>query len=194
MAITRGRLSSFDTMPPEAEPILAWAAQEMAARTRTQTDIYAEFVLQCERLMSDSRGELEFKVPAFASFHRHGVRLARLTRRLDQTRQIVAQIAESFDAKESDDLTIMLGETIKSLTLHLLAEGDENMDPKDVMQLATAFKQATQAMGVSTDRRRRLEAEFAAKVDRAVGEVAKVAGMTAETVELVKARILGVGA
>lgn len=46
MAIGRGRLSSFDLLPPEAENIVAWAASELADREKTQTDIYAEFVIQ----------------------------------------------------------------------------------------------------------------------------------------------------
>lgn len=189
----RGRLSSIDLMPAEADGIIAWAAQELSGRDRTQTEIYAEFVTRCEALMAEHRGELEFAIPSFSSFNRYAFRLARLSRRLDQTRAIVSSLAEKFDPADADNLTIMAAETVKSLVLHMLAEADEDsIDPKGVMQLAAAFKQAVQAQSISSDRRRRVEADFAAKVDTAVQSVARAKGLTSDTVEEIKAKILGV--
>lgn len=190
----RGRLSAIDLMPPECDAIIQWAAAELAGRERTQTDIYAEFVTRCEQLMAEHRGELEFRIPAFSSFNRYSLRLARLTRRLDQTRAIVAQLADKFDPAESDNLTIMAAETVKALVLQMLAERDEDsIDPRSVMQLANAFRQAVQAQSISSDRRRKVEAEFEAQVDEAVTSVARTRGLTAETAEAIKAQILGVG-
>ena len=189
----RGRLSSIELLPAEANDIVAWAAQELARRERTQTDIYAEFVQRCEELMAEQRGEIEFAIPAFSSFNRYAVRMARLTRRLDQTRAIVAQLADKFDPADADNLTVMAAETIKALVFNMLAEADEDsVAPLGVMQLAAAFKQAVQAQSISSDRRRKVEADFAAKVDTAVATVARAKGLTAETAEAIKAQILGV--
>lgn len=189
----RGRLSSFDLMPPEADAIIAWAAQELSDRERTQADIYAEFVTRCEALMKEHRGEIEFRIPAFSSFNRYSMRLARLTRRLDQTRQIVATLAEKFDPTDADNLTVMTAETVKALVLTMLAETDEDgIDAKSVMQLAAAFKQAVQAQSISTDRRRKAEADFKTRVEEAVQTVARAKGITGETAEAIKAQILGV--
>ena len=132
MATGRGRLSSFDTLPSEADHIVAWAASELADRERTQTDIYAEFVTRCQALMAEHRGELEFRIPAFASFNRYSLRQARLSRRLDQTREIVAVLAEKHDAKASDDLTVIAGEMIKSVVLHMLGDAADGIAPKHV--------------------------------------------------------------
>jgi len=189
----RGRLSSIELMPPECDAIISWAASELADRDRTQTEIYGEFVDKCEALMAEHRGELDFAIPSFSAFNRYSIRLARLTRRLEQTREIVASIAQKFDARESDDLTIMTAETLKSLVLHMLADaGDEGMEPKDAMMLASAFRQAAQAQSISTERRRKIEADFASRVNDAVKTVAKAKGLTAETAEAIKAQILGV--
>ena len=190
--VTRGRLSAIDLMPPEADGIISWAAAELGLRERTQTDIYAEFVGKCEELMAEHRGELEFAIPAFSSFNRYSIRLARLTRRLDETRQIVAALSASFDAKDSDDLTIMTAETIKALVLHMLGDGADGIAPKDAMLLATAFKSAAQAQSISTDRRRKVEAEFESRIGTAVETVARAKGLTVETAEAIKAQILGV--
>lgn len=193
-AMGRGRLSSFDTLPPECENLLAQAALDLSDRDKTQTAIYAEFVAGCEKLMAEHRGELEFTIPGFSSFNRFSMRRARLSRRLDETRAIVATLAEKFDAKSSDDLTVITAETIKALVLHMLSDAADGIQPLAAMQLANAFKSATQAQNVSSDRRRKVEAEFKAKVETAVETVAKAKGMTAETAEQIKAQILGVEA
>lgn len=191
----RGRLSSFDLMPPEADGIIAWAAQALSARERTQTDIYAEFVTLCEALMKEHRGELEFAIPAFSSFNRYSMRLARLTRRLDQTKAIVASLADKFDPADADNLTVMTAETVKALVMTILSDADEDgIDAKSVMQLAAAFKQAVQAQSISTDRRRKAEADFKTRVEDAVQTVARAKGITSETAEAIKAQILGVSA
>ena len=179
-------------MPIEAEGIIAWAASELAARVRTQTDIYQEFVAKCEVLMAEYRGELEFTIPAFPSFNRYSLRQAQMTRRLDETNAMVKVLADKFDAKKSDDLTILTAETIKALVFQMYGDATEQIDPKDAMHLASAFKNAVQAQNISSDRRRKQELDFASKVETAVDTVAKSAGMTKETAEKIKAEILGV--
>ena len=183
MAIGRGRLSSFDLLPKEADHIVAWAASALCDRERTQTDIYAEFVSECEKLMKEHRGELEFAVPAFSSFNRYSVRQARLSRRLDQTREIVAVLAEKHDAKASDDLTVIAGEMIKSTVLHMLGDGADGLAPKELKELADAFRSAQAAQNLSTARKAKETTALQARLGEAVTTVAKAKGLTAETAE-----------
>lgn len=190
----RGRLSSFDLLPTEAEGIIAWAASELADREKTQTDIYGEFVAKCQALMAEHRGELEFAIPAFSSFNRYSIRQARLSKRLTETREIVAVLAQKHDAKASDDLTIIAGEMIKSVVLHMLGDGADGVAPKELKALADAFRAAQIAQNLSSDRRTKEDAKLAARVTEAVDTVAKAAGMTKETAEKIKAEILGVQA
>jgi uncharacterized protein YejL (UPF0352 family) len=192
MATGRGRLSSLDLLPKEADPIVAWAAGELAMRERTQTDIYAEFVTQCEALMREHRGELEFSIPAFSSFNRYSLRQARLSRRLDQTREIVAVLAEKHDAKASDDLTVIAGEMIKSVVLHMLGDAADGIAPKQLKELADAFRSAQAAQNLSSTRKAKETAQLQDRLGEAVEAVAKARGLTAETTEDIKASILGV--
>ena len=192
MAIGRGRLSSFDLLPPEADAIVSWAASELSDRDKTQTDIYGEFVARCQALMAEHRGELEFRIPAFSSFNRYSVRQARLSRRLDQTREIVAVLAEKHDAKASDDLTIIAGEMVKSTVLHLLGEAADGMAPKELKELADAMRSAQTAQNMSSDRKAKETAQLQKRLGEAVEAVAKAKGLTAETTEQIKAEILGV--
>lgn len=191
----RGRLSSIDLLPREVDDIVAWAADELGNRDRTQIDIYAEFVTRLEARQAEFRGEIEFEIPGLRSFNRHAMRLARMSRMLDETREIVSAMADKFDPKKSDDLTITAAETIKSLVLHMLtaAQGDIDLaQAKDVKMLASAFRDALQAQNVSSDRRRKAEAEFETKVKDAVTTVGRAKGLTAETVEAIQAQVLGV--
>lgn len=192
MATGRGRLSSFDLLPAEANGIVAWAALELADRDKTQTEIYAEFVTRCQALMAEHRGELEFDIPAFSSFNRFSIRQARMSKRLTETREIVAVLAQKHDAKASDDLTIIAGEMIKSVVLHMLGDGADGVAPKELKALADAFRAAQMAQNLSSDRRTKEDAKLAARVTEAVETVAKAAGMTKETTEAIKAQILGV--
>lgn len=189
----RGRLSSIDLLPRECDPIVAWVAHELADRDRTQLDIYQEFVGRCEALMAERRGEVEFVIPSFASFHRHAFRMAALTRRLEEAREIGTTLAARFDAKGSDDLTKIASQAVQALVLELTMDGgDAGWSPKEAMQLAGAMKAAAQAQGISTERRQKVEREYADQVKVAVDTVAKAKGLTAETAEAIKSQILGV--
>lgn len=189
----RGWLSAIEKLPEECGDAIAWAARELQDRDRTQLEIYAEFKQKLEEVQTSRDGQLEFKIPSFAAFNRHSIRLAALTRRLDETRAITGAIAEKFDAKASDDLTLIAAEAIKTLVFEVLsAAGEAGIDPKGAMQLAAALRSASQAQGVSTMRRQRVQKEFTEQVDKAVEQVARVKGLTAETAEAIKAKILGV--
>lgn len=189
----RGQLSGIERLPPECDGIIAWAAGALQDRERTQTDIYEEFFAKMQALQAEHRGELEFTIPSFSAFNRFSIKLAVMTRRLEQTREIAASISKRFDAKASDDLTLIAAEAIKTLVFELLTDGGESgLAPVGAMQLATALKMATQAQSVSSDRRAKIDKEFKKEVDAAVDTVAKVKGITAETAEAIKAQILGV--
>ena len=192
MATGRGRLSSFDLLPSECDGIVAWAASELADREKTQTDIHAGFVTRCQALMVEHRGELEFAIPAFSSFNRYSLRQARLSRRLDQTREIVAVLAQKHDAKASDDLTILASELIKSAVFFATNEAEDNVAPKDLKALADALRASQAAQNMSSERKTREDAKLAARLGEAVDTVAKAAGMSAETTEKIKAQVLGV--
>lgn len=178
----RGRLSSFELLPPHCAPVIAWARDELQKRERTQTEIYEEFYGKMEALQREFRGEMDFVIPAFSSFNRYSVRLATMTGRMTEAREITSALAEKFDAADSDNLTLIAGEAIKTLVFELLTSaGEAGMAPKDAMQLAAALRAAAQAQGVSTKRRSGIEKEFAAKANEAVSKVVKLRGLSKET-------------
>lgn len=192
----RSRLSGIELLPEECSEIVAWAAQELQDRDRTQTDIYEEFHQKMEALQKEFRGELDFRIPSFSAFNRYSIKLATLSSRLNQTREIATTIAEKFDAKASDNLTLIAAETIKTLVFEMLTAageaGGKRIDPKGAMSLANALRAATQAQGVSYATRQKVEKEFADNAKEAVAQVAKAKGLTAETTQEILSKILGV--
>jgi phytoene dehydrogenase-like protein len=193
MATGRSRLSGIELLPEECAPIVAWAALELQDREKTQTDIYEEFFAKLEALKKEHRGELAFTIPSFSAFNRYSIKLATLSSRLNQMRDIASTIADKFDAKASDDLTLIAAEAIKTLIFELLTSaGEAGIDPKGAMALANALRAAAQAQGVSLATRQKAEAEFAAKATAAVTAVAKTKGLTAEASQEILDRILGV--
>lgn len=194
MASGRGRLSSFELLPSEADGIVAWAASELSDRDKPQTGIYAEFVEKCQALMAAHRGELEFKIPAFSSFNRFSLRQAQISRRLDQTREIVAVLARKHDEKASDDLTILAAEMIKTTVLYMSGEGQDDIAAKDLKALADALRASQSAQNMSADRKAKITADVQKRMAEAVETTAKARGLSAETTEAIKAEILGVTA
>lgn len=189
----RGRLSGIELLPEECADIVSWASDELQKRERSQTEIYEKFVGKLELLHQEHRGELEFNVPSFSAFNRHSIKLATLTQRLNQTREIATTLASKFDAAASDDLTLIASEAIKTLVFELVTNGGEGgFDPKGAKALADALFSATRAQGVSTNRRQKVEAEFAAKAAEAVKTVAKAKGISAESADQILDQILGV--
>ncbi len=195
MAKGRGQLSAIERLPPECDSIIEWAEEQLRDRERTQTEIYEEFFLKMQALQAEHRGELEFTIPSFSAFNRHSIKLALLTRRMEQTSDIAEAIGKRFDAGKSDNLTVIAAEAIKTLVFEILTTaGEAGVDPKGAMALANALHKAAQAQHVSTARRAKVEKEFKADVEKAVDTVARTKGMSAETAEEIKAKILGVRA
>ncbi len=168
----RGRLNHIELLPEECGPVVSWAADALQDRDRTQTDIYAEFVSRLEALDKEYRGELQIRIPSFSAFNRYSIKLANMSRRLDETREIATAIAGKFDAEASDNLTLIAAEAIKTLIFELLtSKGESGIDPKGAMSLANALRAAAQAQTVSSDRRKKVEADFKAKAEQVIDAV-----------------------
>jgi flagellar hook-basal body complex protein FliE len=185
--MSRGQLSGIEKLPREADWVIAGAATALQDRKRTQTDVYEEFHSALEKLMAESRGELEFSIPSFSAFNRYSIKLAHMTRRLTETREIASTIAKKFDAGDSDNLTLIAAEAVKTLVFELLNNaGEGGMDPQGAMQLANALRSAAQAQGVSSKRRASVEAEFADKARAAVSKVVSSrGGASQETADII---------
>ncbi len=179
----RGHLSSIDQLPDEADHIVAWAFQELKNRDRLQKDIHAEFN---ERLAELGLGPI-----SLTAFNRHSIRLASMARRHEEVRAITAALTERLEPGQTDDLTIMAAETIKTLIFEMMEEGKAS-SPKAAMELARALQSAVNSQKLSVDRRRALQTQFETQVDDAIEKVQSEKGLSAEQAAFFRREVLGV--
>ncbi|ORE93215.1 phage protein Gp27 family protein [Aurantimonas sp. 22II-16-19i] len=183
MATGRGRLSSIDLLPDDADPDIDWAMEQLRDRSMTQAAILKEF----NSRLAD-RGIAPISSGAFS---RHTVRLAKLTRDLERTRAIASTLVDHLRPEDDDKMVRAIAQVIKNLVLKLLEKG-ENLVPKDFMEIARAMKDLAAAQGLSTQGRRGFEKEFTEKANAAIDAVSTERGFSKETVADIKSKILGI--
>jgi hypothetical protein len=192
----RGRLAEIDKLPDWADEAKVWAFEQLKERKRSQLEILEEFNarLRAASLAHDAAAE----VPEISrsAFNRTAMRVALLGRRLEETREIAAVIAPKLDQAGDNSLTLMVAETLKTLIAEMLGNAGDLAPDGDtaemLMMTSRALKHAEEAKRISSDGRRKIEAELQQKAAKAVDAVAKASGLTAETVDAIKARILGI--
>lgn len=166
----RGRLSSIDLLPEEAEPDIVWVNEELRAGNRLQIDILDEFNAR----LAD-RGIAPIKKSAFS---RYSVRKAMQFREMDERLRISSELVESLGTDGADQLTIALTEMIKVAAAKILDGGISST--KGVMELARAVQAAASAQKISAENRRRIEDDIRSKVARAMDKIEDEIG-SAET-------------
>lgn len=182
----RGRLSSIDVLPEDADAIIAWAVEALRERKMTQAQILDEVNWRLREL-----GVAEIKK---SSFSRWAVRKAVQFRRLDEVRAITGDIVTNLGTDGAEEVTLAAAEMLKVAIFETL-EGQN--DAKELQALARALNAAVHAQKTSADHRKKLEERADAKVeqvvDRAV-EAAREAGLGADVVAQIRRDVLGVRA
>ena len=153
----RGRLSSLDLLPDEAQDDLIWAIGELNRRERTQADILFEL---------NDRLEVKGIDPISRSaFNRKSMRLAKRSLQLEERRHIYAGIADRLTPEEVGKADLVLGEFLKTLIDELL-DGD-GLVSKNAMELARAYKDTVMAQRHSAELREKAEAQARKQLDKA---------------------------
>lgn len=180
----RGRLSSIDLLPDEAEADIVWALEQLRERT-----------MPGKAILDDFNGRLADRGIAGVSksaFSRWSIRKAIQFRRLDEVRAITGDVVAGLGASGADDVTVTCAELIKTAIYESL-EG--SLDTKSILELSRALNSAVAAQKTSADHRRRLEEQVAAQVEQAAdraGVAASEAGLSADRVAQIRRDVLGV--
>jgi hypothetical protein len=180
----RGRLSSIDLLPDEAEAEIVWALEQLRDRTMAQTAILDEFNAR----LAD-RGIAKVSKSAFS---RWSVRKAMTFRRLDEVRAITSDVVTGLGTDGADQVTVAVAEMLKAAIYESL-EGQQ--DPKSIMELSRALGAAVSAQKTSADHRRKLEEQVNAKIEKAAEQAstsAREAGLSEDRVAQIRRDVLGV--
>ncbi|WP_411037622.1 phage protein Gp27 family protein [Shinella sp. BYT-45] len=192
MSRGRGRLSSIQLLPKECSDIVIWAAGELQANNRPQTEIYREFVLKLEERQRESHGELDIRIPSFSSFNRYSIDLDATTREMNEAREMATAVLAGLDHNDGDDLTKFVGEAIKAAVMATLRSHKGKLAPKNLLELASTMRMIAMAQATSSSHRQKIEAELVAKTKEAVTTVAKAKGLSDEGAKAILDQILGV--
>lgn len=188
MASKRGRLSSLDLLPIEAEEDVAWAFAQLRERKQTQEDIR-----QALNLRLRMKG---IEPISSSAFNRAAVRTARMAHRLGEVREMASALASKFEDGGDEDLTLMVSETLKTLIFEMLENaGNLKASPMTAEMLAnfaTALSSAERAKKISADTRKIIEKDFRKQADAAIEKVSTVKGLTAEVKDAFRRELFGV--
>ncbi len=180
----RGRLSSLDLLPEEAEADIIWALEQLRERTMPQNAILDEFN---GRLADRGIGKV-----SKSAFSRWSVRKAIQFRRLDEVRAITSDVVTGLGTDGADQVTVAVAEMLK-VAIYESLEG--SLGPKEIMELSRALGSAVAAQKTSADHRRKLEEQVAATVEKAADRAAdraSEAGLSEERVAQIRRDVLGV--
>jgi hypothetical protein len=179
----RGRLSSLDLLPEEAQDDLVWACQELYAAKRTQADILFEF--------NDRLAVKGIEPISRSAFNRRAIKLAASLRRMQETKEIFSALSAHLDPERLDEHSVALGEFLKQVVFELIQPGAAALNPQGAMMLSRAFRDILHGQKISAERRAQLEKEFATKASRAVEKIAGQRGTDPTTIEAIKAALRG---
>ena len=157
----RGRLSSIDQLPEEAQEDVIWAVGELNRRQRTQADILFE--------LNDRLGAKGVDPISKSAFNRSSMRLAAMSSRLNEARRIFEGLAPQFTPERVDENTIALGEFIKLLVFELAQNEGETLGTKGAMELARAHLAVIQGQKISTERPHQADEKHGRQTDRGGG-------------------------
>ena len=183
----RGRLSSIDMLPDEAEPALVWALEQLRERKLPSAVILTEFNERLADIANDN--QIEIKPISKSAWGRYAVRKATLYRQQDETRRIASELAASMGAKDADEMTVMIAEMVKIAAFELLEDGQ--LSSKGIMEISRALQSSVGAQMKSREYRERLEIELNKGADR-VEKAASEAGLSADVIAQMRRDFLGV--
>ena len=154
----RGRLSSIDLLPEEAEEDVVWALEQLRERKLPGNVILEEFN---ERLADKGITPI-----SKSSWSRYAVRKAIQFRKLDEAQRMSGEIVATLGSEGADQVTVMVAELLKTAMFEVLEEGQLNS--KAIMELSRGLSSVVSAQKTSADHRRKLQDELLSKVDKAI--------------------------
>lgn len=196
----RGRISSIDRLPAWCDEAVRVAFTALKEKSLTQLEILDDLngAIRAAAWEEGITDPAEIPQISKSAFNRRSMRLAAMGRRLEETREIAAILTPKFEGENAEQITLLLAQTIKSLTFEMLeSAGDLSAtgETAEMLMFASrALKHAEEAARISADTKARILRDFATKAEEVVDTVAKAKGLSNETAEAIKANILGIRA
>lgn len=132
-------------------------------------------------------------------FNRYAKRMENMGQRLRQSREVAEVWITKLGEAPTSDVGKLLQEFVRTMafetSMRLMEDADEKQEvipPKALNQLALVVQRIEQASMTSHKVEKEIRAAYAAEAAEKTEAVAKKAGLTADTVKMLKAELLGI--
>lgn len=191
MQVAANRKSKIDLLP---EDIRNSINVFIRSGNMTQKDI-REAVNQ----MIEEAGLPEDAKLSRTGFNRYAKRMEDMGLRLRQSREVAEVWTTKLGESPTSDVGKLLQEFVRTMafetSMRLMEDADEKQEvipPKALNQLALVVQRIEQAAMTSHKVEKEIRKAFADEMAEKTDQVAKKAGLTSETVKMLKAELLGI--
>lgn len=192
MQVASNRKSKVELLPEDIRNTLNVFIR---SGNMTQKDI-----LEAVNQMIDDAGLGDDAKLSRTGFNRYAKRMEAIGQRLRQSREVAEVWVSKLGDAPTSDVGKLLQEFVRtmafdtSMKMMEAAEGEEGevISPKALGQLALVVQRIETAAMSSMKREKEIRAAYAAEAAEKTEAVAKKAGLTADTVKMLKAELLGI--
>lgn len=180
----RNVLSSLNLVPDVGRDAVSWAMDELNKRNRTQADILFE--------LNDRLAAVGVDPISKSAFNRVAVRAYNRRLRNEEHASVMAITYESLDAQKIERTDITVAEMIKIMAAEIMDANEGKISPEGLAFIAKAFRDVKTGEKLSSEMTEARNKIFEKTVDAATKAVGRARGLSAETIEQLKAEMLGV--
>lgn len=185
---TRGRQSKIDLLPEALR-------NELNALLRNPANTQQEVLEAINELIED-HGLDESMQLSRSGLNRYATKMEDAGKRIKEARKISEMWAERLGSEAESKISMITIEMLRTIvfdiTMKLSSGNDDAIDPKDLRNLTMSIARLERA--AATNQKRIIEArkEFALEASEEIEVLGKAEGLTDETVQLFKNKILGI--
>lgn len=187
MQVATNRKSKVDLLPKDIRDTLN-------AFIRSG-DMQQKDILEAINQMIDEAGLGDDAKLSRSGFNRHAQKVEAIATKIRESREVAEVIVSKLGDGPESKLGELLQETIRHLAFNVsmkMVKGEEAIDTKVLNQLALLSNRVEQAAMTSMKREKEIRKAFAEEMADKTEQVAKKAGLTSETVKMLKAELLGI--
>nr|DAX72706.1 MAG TPA: Protein of unknown function (DUF3486) [Caudoviricetes sp.] len=183
---TRGRASKVDLLPPNIKT-------QLAMMLRDKQFSQAEILDEINELIRDC-GLPETALLSRTGLNRYASRMEKVGAKIRQAREVAEVWTKQFGEKPQTDIGKTVIELVKHLAFEMSSQYAENgiAEPKELAMLAVTVQRLESAANLSYEREHKIRKEVAQLAAETAEKVAVKAGLSADAVDVLKAKILGV--
>ena len=183
---TRGRASKVDLLPPDIKT-------RLAMMLRDKMFSQAEILEEINDLIRDC-GLPETALLSKTGLNRYASKMEKMGAKIRESREMAEIWTKQIGEAPQSDVGKLLMEAVKTIAFDkAMALGQhDDVDPKIINQLALVANRIEKAQAINEERERKIRKEVAQLAAETAEKVIVQAGLSQETVDHLKAKILGI--